>query len=390
MKSVLNSKPSWLARKMILSVTLASLTLSSAFAEAQMRGGGGHGGGRGPGGGGNPGGGRPSEPTRPNRPEPSNPGRGGDNRGDNRGGDNRGGNGPGRGNDRGDRGGGRDDRGGRNEPPRPSQPTRPSEPTRPNRPSEPTRPNRPPEPSRPNRPSEPSRPNRPSEPTRPGNPGNGGGRRDHGGYQRDNGGAIDRRRDENRRDRDNRRDSFNRDRDNRRNERSSWNNRYRVNPPSRRDGYRDHSTWTSRYDRWWSNASRPSYYSPAQRMHWHRPMPAPGAWRYSEVEQIADNLEYLSRDVFDSMDRVALQNEYGLRLRRVLVGLIDATENFNDSVGDRYDWSDTINDLFYLESQLDLAEQTLDGYSQAWRVQEEMGSLRYYVNELLWTYRQNF
>ena len=378
MKSVLTSKPSWLARKMILSVTLASLTLSSVFAEAQMRGGGRHdGGGRGPGGGG-----------------PSHPGRGGDNRGGN---DNRGGgNGPGRGNDRGDRGGGRDDRGGRNEPTRPNRPSEPTRPSQPTRPSEPSRPNRPSEPTRPSqptRPSEPSRPNRPSEPSRPGNdnrPGNGGGRRDHGGYQRDNGNSIERRRDENRRDRDNRRDSFNRDRDNRRNERSSWNNRYRANPPSRRDGYRDHSTWTSRFDRWWSNVSRPSYYSPAQRMHWHRPMPAPGAWRYSEVEQIADNLEYLSRDVFDSMDRVALQNEYGLRLRRVLVGLIDATENFNDSVGDRYDWSDTINDLFYLESQLDLAEQTLDGYSQAWRVQEEMGSLRYYVNELLWTYRQNF
>ncbi|MNL69300.1 hypothetical protein D3C87_1941460 [compost metagenome] len=90
------------------------------------------------------------------------------------------------------------------------------------------------------------------------------------------------------------------------------------------------------------------------------------------------------------MDRVALQNEYGLRLRRVLISLIDAAENFNDSVNDRYDWYDTLSDLFYLEAQVDLAEQTLSGYSQEWRVQEEMGSLRYYVNELLWTYRQNF
>ncbi|MNL10659.1 hypothetical protein D3C87_1314660 [compost metagenome] len=366
---------------MILSVTLASLTLSSVLAEAQMRGGGG----RGPGGG-------------SSRPEPYNPGRGHDNNGPGRG-DNRGdrGNDRGdRGNDRGDRGndrGGRDDRGGRG-----NGPSRPSEPSRPNRPSQPTRPS---EPSRPNRPSEPTRPSQPNRPSEPNRPGHGGrddrdnrpghsGRRDWGGYERDNRNTIERRRDENRRDRDNRRDSFNRDRDNRRNERSSWNNRYRVNPPSRHAGYRDHSTWSSRYDRWWSGASRPSYYSPAQRIRWHRPMPSPGVWRYSEVEQIADNLEYLSRDVFDSMDRVALQNEYGLRLRRVLVGLIDATENFNDSVSDRYDWSDTITDLFYLEAQLDLAEQTLDGYSQAWRVQEEMGSLRYYVNELLWTYRQNF
>lgn len=327
MKSVLNSKPSWLARKMILSVTLASLTLTSALAEAQMRGGPGGGGRGGPGGGDNRGGGRTE-----------NPGRGG------------------RGNDRG------------------NGPSRPSEPSRPNRPSEPTRP---------------SQPSRPSEPNRPSNPGHGG-RPDRDGYQRDNRQSIERRRDENRRDRDGRRDSFNRDRDNRRNERSSWNNRFRVNPPARRDGYRDHSTWSARYDRWWLGASRPGFYAPAQRIRWHRPMPAPGYWRYAQVEQIADNLEYLSRDVYDSMDRVALQNEYGLRLRRVLIGLIDATENFNDSVSDRYDWSDTLNDLFYLEAQLGLAEQTLDGYSQAWRVQEEMGSLRYYVNELLWTYRQNF
>ncbi|MFS4457791.1 hypothetical protein [Bdellovibrio sp. HCB2-146] len=179
------------------------------------------------------------------------------------------------------------------------------------------------------------------------------------------------------------------DRDGRRREREAWNNRFRIERPSRHSGYRDMNNWRPRYDRWYRDSRRPSYFSPSARIRWNRPMPAPGAWRYNQLENIADNLEYISRDVYETMDRVALYNEYGMRLRRVLVGLIDAADNFNDSVNSRYDWNDSLSDLFYLESQLDLAEQTLSGYSQAYRVQDEMGSIRYYVNELLWTYRQN-
>jgi hypothetical protein len=82
--------------------------------------------------------------------------------------------------------------------------------------------------------------------------------------------------------------------------------------------------------------------------------------------------------------------EYADRLLRVLAEMEDAAENFNDAVNQGYDYSDSLNDLFYLEESIQNAERTLDGYSKAYLVDEEMRSMRYYVDELLWQYRQTY
>ncbi|PIS10876.1 MAG: hypothetical protein COT73_06905 [Bdellovibrio sp. CG10_big_fil_rev_8_21_14_0_10_47_8] len=116
-------------------------------------------------------------------------------------------------------------------------------------------------------------------------------------------------------------------------------------------------------------------------------------WTYQEIESVAVNLEYLSRQVYNTMSEAVYDNpnhEYAERMPRVLAELVDAAENFTDSVYDHTDYSDDIYDLFYLDSQLTLAETTLDGYSKSYLVDSQMRSLRYYVNELLWNYRINY
>ena len=81
---------------------------------------------------------------------------------------------------------------------------------------------------------------------------------------------------------------------------------------------------------------------------------------------------------------------YRARLMDTLGSLIGATESFVDEVERSYDWSETIHDLFYVDEQLDLAEQTLSGFSQSYRVRNDMRLFRYYVDELLWQYRYHY
>lgn len=152
----------------------------------------------------------------------------------------------------------------------------------------------------------------------------------------------------------------------------------------------NHSYWSNRYDLWYSNCPRPTVIIYTRPIRWYVPMPEPGGWNYSSVETVALNLEHLTRDIYEEMARVASSNpnqDYAQRLMRVLAELVDASENFTDAVYDNDDYYDTLNDLFYLESKVDLAESTLDGYSKSYLVNEEMKALRYYVNELLWVYR---
>ncbi len=114
-------------------------------------------------------------------------------------------------------------------------------------------------------------------------------------------------------------------------------------------------------------------------------------WDHQDILIVADNIEYLAQRIYDIMEPIApttRNQEYSARLMRVLYQLTDASSAFHISV-QRYDQlSDTLYYLFYLEDTVSLTENTLDGYSQEYRVEDEMKAIRYYINELLWTYRQ--
>jgi hypothetical protein len=122
-------------------------------------------------------------------------------------------------------------------------------------------------------------------------------------------------------------------------------------------------------------------------------MPEVGGWTYFDVTNVVVNIEYLTRQIYDAMAQSSSYNpnrEYADRLMRVLAQLQDAADNMVDQVYANDDYIDSLNDLFYLASVVALAESTLDGYSQAYRVNDEMHALRYYVDELLWVYREAY
>jgi hypothetical protein len=126
---------------------------------------------------------------------------------------------------------------------------------------------------------------------------------------------------------------------------------------------------------------------------WEIPLPDVDTWTYLDIHTVAVDMEGLTREVYEVMSQVTPSNpnrEYAERLMRVLTELEWAAENYTDAVYNGYDYTDSLNELFYLESQIELAEYTLDGYSKEYLVDEEMRTLRYLVNELQWRYRQNY
>jgi hypothetical protein len=117
------------------------------------------------------------------------------------------------------------------------------------------------------------------------------------------------------------------------------------------------------------------------------------SWSFAEIETVAVNMESVAREVYEQMNAVIASNpnaEYRTRLMNTLSDLIDATELYTDAVYDGSDYTDSLDELFYLESAVALATKTLDGYSKEYLVTDEMGSLRYYTQELLWQYNQAY
>jgi hypothetical protein len=158
--------------------------------------------------------------------------------------------------------------------------------------------------------------------------------------------------------------------------------------------YRDHNHWYPRYGRWYEHSYQPPVI--IIRIVFPNPMPdyGPGQyWTLRDVEVVALNLENLSQRIYSTMAPIAEttgNREYGERLLDRLAYMDDAAEAFTDAVDAGYDFSDSLNELFYLEDEVIKLEQTLSGFSQSYRVQEEMRSMRHYVNLLLWVYRQNY
>jgi Flp pilus assembly protein TadG len=113
---------------------------------------------------------------------------------------------------------------------------------------------------------------------------------------------------------------------------------------------------------------------------------------YSQIGTIATNLEYLTQEIYNTMSQAVAYNpnrEYAYRLTNVLSQLVNASANYTSSVYNNSYYRNSIRDLFYLESILDVTESTLDGYSKAYLVDDQVRALRFYVNQLLWIYRQN-
>lgn len=205
-----------------------------------------------------------------------------------------------------------------------------------------------------------------------------------------NSGMKQQHRDHVRRDRDNRRYDIERRRGDLKNHRQNWRQKHRVVIHRDRGHIRSRTRWTPYYNNWWINVFRPApvYVS----IRWHAPMPDMNTIQYSNVENIATNLEYLSSEVYGVMADVVQTSpnkEYAQRLTRVLGQLADAAENLTDAVDEGSYYEDSLYDLFHLEEQVNLATTTLSGYSQEYRVSEEMNALRYYVQELLYIYRIN-
>ncbi|HEX7673686.1 MAG TPA: hypothetical protein VF412_05920 [Bdellovibrio sp.] len=244
----------------------------------------------------------------------------------------------------------------------------------------------------------------PATSPRPNNPpqnhaGNGGGIPSHGGGWPSNPGAHHRSDDDIRHNRDQvsherqgdagemarRRADMQRARD-------SWHNSYHVNINRDVNAIHNAARWADRLTRWETGCVRPPsrYFN---NIRWIYPMPPETSWSYAQLDVVSSDLESLSRDIYTQMAKAAYINpnrEYSARLMNVLGQLVDAAENYDDAIDNSYDWSDSLDDLFYLDNTLTMVEQTLNGYSQAYLVQNQLEALRYYVNQLLWTYHQNY
>ncbi|HVK60941.1 MAG TPA: hypothetical protein VM432_05295 [Bdellovibrionales bacterium] len=201
---------------------------------------------------------------------------------------------------------------------------------------------------------------------------------------------IEARRERERMDRIRRDQEIRRHQERMRQDREEWRYRNEIER-MRRDRIRDNSRWYDRYDRWYTHCPRPTPIRWERPIRWPEPMPDQRrSWTYADVQVVALNLEGISRDIYDQMSQVIVTNpnqEYRVRLMRVLGSLEDSAENYADAVYAGTDYVDSLNDLFYLDDQLALAEKTLNGYSKAYLVQQEMRAMRYYIDELLWIYR---
>ena len=167
-----------------------------------------------------------------------------------------------------------------------------------------------------------------------------------------------------------------------------------MNPQPDWGRIRDNDHWRDRYGRWIDHCQRPTPIVITRPIRWEQPVPDYSQmWSYTDLETVAIDLEGLTRTIYDVMAQVTPSNPnraYAMRLMGVLADLEVASEGYTDALYNGTDYIDSLNELFYLDAELTLTEQTLDGYSKSYMVDQEMRSMRFYVNELLWQYRQNY
>jgi hypothetical protein len=147
---------------------------------------------------------------------------------------------------------------------------------------------------------------------------------------------------------------------------------------------RGNALWANRYASWYFGCEEPLVV--AYNLAWFEPMPAAEVYSYDQVEVVSTNLEDEARVLYQNVSQ--LTNDPAVL--NALAQLVDATEYYTDAVYAGSDYSDTLNNLFYVDSTLTAAEQVLQTRTTNSAIVTEVGALRYYVNKLLWSYRQNY
>jgi hypothetical protein len=154
----------------------------------------------------------------------------------------------------------------------------------------------------------------------------------------------------------------------------------------------DPRRWVGRYRTWWNNSNtQPDPIIVDNSEDWTvdmPPVPDDGVVPYLNVEAVALNIEGLVQEIYTKIDQAAPLDPTGLQLRQTLAALEDTAENYYDAVQANSDYSETLYDLFNLDMATQNAEHALQGYPEQPLVATRMATLRYYVNVLLYTYRQ--
>lgn len=121
---------------------------------------------------------------------------------------------------------------------------------------------------------------------------------------------------------------------------------------------------------------------------WLKPMPVVTVYSYPETLTVAENIEALSRDAFDSVAQAGSIDE-AAPMRQTLGVLVGSAIAYTDSVQKHDEWTDSLGELFALDQALMDTEMRLkDSSFGRGKVGAEVDLLRSAVNRLLLTYKR--
>ncbi len=159
---------------------------------------------------------------------------------------------------------------------------------------------------------------------------------------------------------------------------------YRVT----RRAIRRHYRWTQRYNRWWRNVDRWNHpVWPERRITYPGKWPSTSRrWNINDVVNVADNLEaefaHIYNMVYDGRFGNTVLAQKAYELWHAAQVYSDAVEFYNSS------FHFTVYELFNLEEKVLAFGQELNRYAGYSRLKSHFNISRFYVNELLWQYRQ--
>lgn len=157
---------------------------------------------------------------------------------------------------------------------------------------------------------------------------------------------------------------------------------------------RNKANWKESTAKFMALSSAPKIPQLTKTIYYKYEMPyASGRWSEKEVARVSVNLEGLTKAIYDTMTIAVGKSTnaaYKTKLRKVMMEVVDAQENLTNTVYASGDLRTSLYDLLYLNSKINLLIKTLDGYSGASLVNNEMKALRYQVNEIMWSYRARY
>lgn len=152
----------------------------------------------------------------------------------------------------------------------------------------------------------------------------------------------------------------------------------------------DTETWTKKYSLWYRTSAHPQYPTLSADPQWFQAMPDVGDWSYGDLEVIAVNLEYKSREAYVNLAQLQVSDQLAPLLLSASARLTDAAIAYSDAVLSGSDTTDSLKNLFYLDSELAIVERELANVQMSDAALDDVQLLRFYVNELLLDYRINF